>query len=316
MNFNTMITVIMPVYNAELYLKDAIDSILNQTFSDFEFLILNDGSTDKSKEIILSYSDTRIKYLENEKNLKLIKTLNKGLGIAKGKYIIRMDADDISLPNRFQEQFDFMELHHDVVLCGSFAEKFGIDKGIFSVPISDKEIRENFLVYSPFIHPSVIIRHSTLTDNKIIYNAKYIHAEDYKFWLELLKVGKVYNIGKVLLKYRTSQEQISNKYSKEQACTSQKIRREFIKNYLDHGIIENSINIETIKKLKLIQNMNKDNIISSIIYAIYLSLDKYDLKSLLYFIFSFDYLKYPYNLKEFIRVIFKHIKPKRFHKWL
>ena len=316
MKMNVNISVIMPVYNAEKYLIDAIDSILNQTFINFEFLIINDGSTDKSKEIILSYNDKRIRYVENETNLKLIKTLNKGIGLANGKYIIRMDADDISMPNRFQEQFDFMELNQDVVLCGSFAEKFGIDKGIFLVPSSDKEIRETFVVHSPFIHPSVIIRHSTVKENKIIYNDKYLHAEDYKFWLELLKIGKVHNIKKVLLRYRTSQDQISNKYSKEQAYTSQKIRREFIKDYLGQDIIENSINIETIKKLKSIKNKNKDNTINSIIYAIYLSLDAYSVKSFLYFIFSFNYLKYPYNLKEFNRVIYKHINPNRFYKWL
>jgi len=316
-NQNILISVVMSVYNGEDYLEEAIESILNQTYKNFEFIIIDDGSTDKSLGIIHRYKelDDRIILISRE-NRGLIASLNEGIKKAKGKYIIRMDADDISMPNRFQEQFDFMELNQDVVLCGSFAEKFGIDKGIFLVPSSDKEIRETFVVHSPFIHPSVIIRHSTVKENKIIYNDKYLHAEDYKFWLELLKIGKVHNIKKVLLRYRTSQDQISNKYSKEQAYTSQKIRREFIKDYLGQDIIENSINIETIKKLKSIKNKNKDNTINSIIYAIYLSLDAYSVKSFLYFIFSFNYLKYPYNLKEFNRVIYKHINPNRFYKWL
>lgn len=306
----------MPVYNGEKYLKEAIISILNQTFINFEFIIVNDGSNDNSKNIILSFNDNRIIYIENKKNLKLIKTLNKGLKLAKGKYIARMDADDISMPNRFQEQFDFMEKNKGIVLCGSYARKFGIDRGTFLVPNTDKEIREAFVTHSPFIHPSVIIRSSAIKKNKIIYNEKYLHAEDYKFWLELLNVGEAYNIKKVLLKYRTSKEQISNKYSKEQAYSSQKIRREFINNYLGQDIIGNLINIKTIKKLKSIKNNTNTNTINSIIYVIYLSLDTYSVKSFLYFIFSFDYFKYPFNLKGFFRVIFKHIRPKKLPKWL
>ena len=104
MNNLPLITVLMPVYNGEKYLQQAIESILKQTFTDFEFLIINDGSTDNSENIILSYDDSRIRYIKNEENLRLIRTLNKGIELAKGKYIARMDCDDISLPYRFEKQ--------------------------------------------------------------------------------------------------------------------------------------------------------------------------------------------------------------------
>ena len=114
------ITVLMPVYNGEKYLRPAIESILNQTFSDFEFLIINDGSTDNSESIILSYKDERIRYVKNENNLKLIKTLNKGIDLARGKYIARMDADDISLPTRLEREIEYMESHPECGLVSVF----------------------------------------------------------------------------------------------------------------------------------------------------------------------------------------------------
>ena len=104
-----LVSVLMAVYNGEKYLLEAIESILNQTYTNFEFLIINDGSTDSTEEIILSYSDQRIRYIKNEQNLKLIASLNKGLDLAKGKYIARMDADDISLPDRLEKQVNFLE---------------------------------------------------------------------------------------------------------------------------------------------------------------------------------------------------------------
>jgi glycosyltransferase involved in cell wall biosynthesis len=314
-----LISVIMPVYNAEKYLDEAIQSILNQTFKDFEFVIINDGSTDKSKEIILSYEDERIIYIENETNLKLIKTLNKGLVLSKGKYIIRMDADDISLPNRFEKQVNFMEENPLVVVCGTQAYKFGIDTGMFKEPIQDINIRERFVIYPTFIHPSVIIRNSTIQENNIVYDKNYIHSEDYKFWLDLLNIGQGANLSEVLLKYRTSKEQISNKYTDIQVKTAQRVRREYISNYLNLKQIkfdlQNNIALEDIKTLKNYK-IKGDKTIDAIVYTMYLSLDRYDFKSFIHFLFSFDYFRFPYNVKEFIRVVVKHINPSRFYKWL
>ena len=113
------ITVLMPVYNGEKYLRESVDSILNQTFTDFELLIINDGSTDSSMEILNSYSDSRIRIVTNEVNLRLIKTLNKGIDLATGEYIARMDCDDIADPKRLEIQLQYMEKHPDVAVCGT-----------------------------------------------------------------------------------------------------------------------------------------------------------------------------------------------------
>jgi len=117
------VTVLMPVYNAEKYLKEAIGSILGQSFSDFEFLIINDGSTDSSVKIIKSYDDPRIRFIANEKNLGVIPTLNKGFALAQGEFIARMDADDISLPKRLELQADFMDKHPEAGAIGLTANK-------------------------------------------------------------------------------------------------------------------------------------------------------------------------------------------------
>ena len=128
-----LISVILPAYNAERFLEEAIDSILAQTYKNFELIVLNDGSTDRTEEIILSYNDPRIRYIKNESNLKLIKTLNKGIALARGKYIARMDADDISLPTRFEKEIEFMEIHPDIGVCSSkVIHLFSNRKTIFS----------------------------------------------------------------------------------------------------------------------------------------------------------------------------------------
>jgi len=176
------VTVLMPVYNAEPYLKEAIESILHQTYSDFEFLIINDGSTDSSKDIILSYHDSRIRYIENESNMKLIATLNKGIGLAKGKYIVRMDADDISLPERLKLLYGFMESHPNVGLCGSWFENFSKKGNTGSVKYTtdDSTIRLKQLHQIHLSHGTCIFRTDALKKHQLCFNPEYIHAEDYE----------------------------------------------------------------------------------------------------------------------------------------
>ena len=119
---NPKVAVLMSVYNGEKYLREAINSILSQTFNDFEFLIINDGSTDGTADILKSYTDSRIKIINNEKNIGLTKSLNKGLKIAKGEYIARQDADDISMPERLKEEVAFLEIHKDYAVVGTFVK--------------------------------------------------------------------------------------------------------------------------------------------------------------------------------------------------
>ncbi len=207
-----LISVIMPVYNAALYLHEAIESILNQDFDNFEFIIINDGSTDESESIILSYIDLRIKYVKNETNLKLIATLNKGLSIARGKYIARMDADDVSLPQRFEKQVEFLNQNPEFGLVGSNAKIIGQEESDISYPITDDDIKFSFIFFNPFIHSSVMIRKSVLDINGLTYDSSKLHVEDYDLWIKLLSFSKGGNIKENLVNYRKHDCQVSKVY--------------------------------------------------------------------------------------------------------
>ena len=204
-NSNPMISVVMPVYNGERYLREAIDSILNQTYADFEFIILNDGSTDKTEEIILSYNDPRIVYVKNDENLQIVKTLNKGIALAQGKYIARMDSDDISLPARFEKQVQFMENNQRVDICGTWIEVFDLRNEKWEYPIGHEEIKSVLLFNSALAHPSVIMKKSIFKTNQ--YDEKYNKAQDYALWVNLLRTYTFHNIPICLLRYRLHEKQ-------------------------------------------------------------------------------------------------------------
>ncbi|MFN6038935.1 MAG: glycosyltransferase family 2 protein [Bacteroidota bacterium] len=217
------VSVLMPVYNGEKFIKDAITSVLNQTFQDFEFIIINDGSTDRSEEIILSFNDPRIRYFKNNVNLKLISTLNKGLDLCRGKYIARMDCDDFAYPHRLETQFVFMESNTDHGLCGSDIDIDGDYKSW--VAIGDMEfIKFCFLFLNPLSHPTAFLRTSTIKENKLYYPKEYIHAEEYIYWLNIMNYSKVANLPEKLLRYRFHSDQISTLFKNEQIQIGKRIK--------------------------------------------------------------------------------------------
>lgn len=222
-----LVTVLMPVYNGENYLREAIDSILYQTYINFELLIINDGSNDSSEEIILGYEDSRIVYVKNEQNIKLIATLNKGLEIAKGKYIARMDADDVSILSRLDKQVRFLEENPTIGLLGSAFEIIGKESKTF-YPTADHEIRFSLLFLNTFLHSSVLFRKELCVANNLYFDNKYIHGEDYKLWTELMFKTNVSNLDEILVKYRVHENQISQVHSKEQIEITQKIQKEYL----------------------------------------------------------------------------------------
>lgn len=228
---NPKITVLMPVYNGEKYLKEAIDSILNQTFTDFEFLIINDGSTDNSEEIIKSYKDPRIKLIKNEENLGIIKTLNKGLDLAKGKYIIRMDADDISLSKRLSTQMRFMDKHPEIGISGTWAKILG-GKNILKRFSDPEKIKTNLLFGTSMIHPSVIMNREKINQYKLRYNENYKHSEDYELWTRATKYFPIININKVLLLYRVHDSNTGKLNLETLKLASTRIRKEQLKENL------------------------------------------------------------------------------------
>lgn len=199
------ISVILPVYNGEKYIADAVKSVLNQTFTDFELIVLNDGSTDTSLSIIEEFKDKRI-VVVNQENQGLARTLNNGLRIAKGKYIARMDADDICLPNRFEEQIKHLEENPEVKLLGSAVMLIDADGNdiCVDVPYTGGEFLRVFMlkVGNPFKHPTIIASADVLRAcggfNELI--GKYF--EDYFLWSRIADNYKVDILPKVLLKYR------------------------------------------------------------------------------------------------------------------
>lgn len=204
------ISVIMSVYNCEKYLKYAVDSILNQTYKDFEFIIINDGSTDKSREILESYKDDRIK-LFNNKNKGLTKSLNEAIGYSKGEYIARIDADDIALPERFEKQVKFLDSNPEIVMCGTWADFINEDGEIlreFRRPVTDRDIKREIVFHNPFIHPSVMMRKSVF-DKIGLYDESFRHAQDYELWTRIVTKFKTANIPEKLLRYRLLKEGIT-----------------------------------------------------------------------------------------------------------
>lgn len=256
---NLIISVVMSVYNGEKYLSEAIESVLNQTYKDFEFIIINDGSSDNSLEIIKKYQnqDERIGLISRE-NKGLVASLNEGIEKAKGKYIARMDADDICLATRFEEQIEYME-KNKLDLCGSWIETFD-EKNILNVwkypeTHSDIEFRSFFMC--SFAHPSVMIK-------KIVFDKlKYENetAEDYRLWCDILANGyKVGNIQKVLLKYRLHNNQLTQTKSKELMNSANNIGLSFSKkiNSKISTTIENYIDVQNNCTISKFDNLIKD----------------------------------------------------------
>lgn len=200
------VSVIMPIYNGERYLSEAIRSILNQTFGNFELLIIDDGSTDNSSKLITQYRDPRIRYIHHEKNRGLIDTLNHGIAEARHELIARHDQDDIAYPERLQCQTDFMVQHPEVGVCGSGA--FLLENGQRTTkivfPASDSLIRWALPFYNPLIHPSIIYRRSVV---RLIsgYSTAANYSEDYDLWWRILPHTKFYNIQRPLMDLRKHQ---------------------------------------------------------------------------------------------------------------
>lgn len=239
------VSVIMPVYNGEKYLQEAIDSVLEQSYTYFELLLINDGSTDNSKEIILSYNDPRIRYFENEKNLRLIATLNKGIALSKGDLIARMDADDVCMPNRFEEQVAFFNKHDDIDLCGSWA--FRIDgEGKITGKIRNIDSVELLKCATyftcPFVHPSVMIRANVMKNN--LYDPGFPDVEDTELWHRLSVQGcKMANIPRYLLKYRWHGENISAKNEDYVISVKKSIFRPSMESFLDRTLSEEEMDL-------------------------------------------------------------------------
>lgn len=228
-NKKPLVSVVMPVYNSEKYIKESIDSILAQTYSNFEFIIVYDKSTDKTLDIIKSYQDERIKIINGD-NCGLAAALNKGILSSKGKYIARMDSDDISLPERFEKQVEYLENNPEISLLGSWQEHFGNENNIHK-PQAEPDFAKMMLVFGcDFCHSTVMFNRLAFMQNFLLYPTNSIQ-EDYELWSKAIGVIKVANIPEVLGRYRVSGENITNNKIDELDSYEAKIALNNIKKY-------------------------------------------------------------------------------------
>lgn len=217
------ISVVLPVHNADPYLAVAIDSLLAQTFKDFEIIAINDGSADRSGEILNEYAlqDSRIRVFHRAQR-GLVVTLNEGIDLARGEWIARMDADDIALPRRFELQLERLS-RTDADFCGGAVQCFGNSRMIWHYPESNEACGVQLLFGVPVAHPAVIGRASCF--RSLRYDSRYTHAEDYDLWQRAFKLGyKFVNLQDIVLHYRVHEKQVSSKHNSEQIKMADAVR--------------------------------------------------------------------------------------------
>lgn len=312
-----LVSIIMAIYKEPYeYVKLSIDSMITQTYNNFEFIIINDNPEGEAfDDLIKSYSDNRIKYHRNRNNLGLTKSLNLGIKLAKGEFIARMDADDISFSTRLQDQVDFLNLNSDIYVVGGFAELIdekGNKIGRIKEVLTYESIKIDTLFNVSFIHPTVMFRTDIFSKYNMYYDENYTYAQDFELWSRIVFDFKSANIPKYLIKYRTSKNQISTSKIIEQTDFFLKVVIKQLK-YL--GI---EINDDEKKLIKLMtrniknQTIRIDELIAirKLLFLIYVKLTdnkKYNKKILIHyfstrfsnnmFFFKGDFLKF---CKEFM----------------
>lgn len=198
-----IVSILMPVYNTAPYLREAMDSILSQTFGDFELIVLDDCSPDNAEEILDTYEDPRIVRYRGEKNAGLSNILNVGIGMAQGRYIARMDSDDLSCPDRLQIQVDYLESHPQFDLVSAGMQLFGAKEGIWTREQNPEKVKINALFHSPILHASSMWRKDSFERNGLRFRQEMVPSEDYDLWTRAMMKGlKLVNIPQVLYKYR------------------------------------------------------------------------------------------------------------------
>ena len=305
-NFNRLVSVIIPCYNSENTINDCLLSIINQTHIDLQIVIIDDGSTDSTKKIIKSHNDHRIILLENSLNLGIVAALNKGLENAQGKYILRIDSDDIAHPSLADTLFLFLEKNPDHFVCGSNMIQFPIYNEI-CYPELDKYLKVHTLFRSPFSHSSVMFR-----NNKYIYyDKKFEFVEDIELWTRFIKLGKFHNIQNYLCNYRVSLNQITSREDYEMRRTNL-LYLLFLRNGFDFFNLNNEfqvyfaslltnkkLNVKPICFIDLLKKIKKSN-----------RMNGYFEDSILVKSFEVcisNYLFNNYRLKECLQVIFYNL---------
>jgi glycosyltransferase involved in cell wall biosynthesis len=229
------VSVIMPVYNTETFLRPAVESILNQTYRDFEFIIVDDQSRDRCPEILRAYArrDQRIRLLRNPTNLKLSRTLNRAIEASRGEYLVRMDSDDVSEPDRIAKQVAYLDAHPEVGVAGGAMDIIdGQDRviGVRRYFTTDQQIRAHLFRYSPFSHPTIVLRKTVLVQAGL-YDPAFNPAEDYELYFRLGRLAKFGNLPDTLLRYRVVPRSMTTGSTRAMESKTLEIRRRAVKDY-------------------------------------------------------------------------------------
>ena len=221
-----IVSVIMPVYNGEKYIAEAIESILNQTFQNYELIIINDASTDNTVNIIENYKDSRIRLIQNNSNLGLGLVRNIGLNNARGKYIAWLDSDDINMDTRLEKQVNLLENNPNIGLCGTWVKTIGNAENVWKFPIQSDFIKSNMLFHNCFAASSVMLRREIIIKHKYFFSLEYLFANDYEFWEKISNHCNIANIPEILTYYRLhpSQNTFSIEAKKKQSEYAWKIQ--------------------------------------------------------------------------------------------
>lgn len=225
------LSVVMPTYNAARHVREAIGSVLAQDFTDFELLLVDDGSTDDTARILQEFSaDSRVRVLRNERNLGLIATLHRAYDECRAPLIARMDADDICEPSRFRKQIEFLRTNAEIDIVGGAIRFFGNipEPKLFQFPTKHADIRPAMLFFCPLAHPALMFRRRLVDDGLLRYDEAFKHAEDYHLWSQLLDRALAANLPDAVLSYRLHPQQVSSDSSSKQHEASLRVRRQML----------------------------------------------------------------------------------------
>lgn len=306
------ISVLMSVYNEPLdWIQLAIDSILTQTFTDFEFIIINDKPDRLELKELLECNaakDSRIRIHINPENIGLTKSLNVGLKLCTGKYIARMDADDVSLPERFAKQVAMMDSNPEIGVCGTYIKTFGEKEHIITYP----ERHEQCFIFfdSPFAHPVVMMRREVLDTNDISYDSQFKYAQDFDLWERLYSITQFANIPEILLYYRISGNQVTSAKAKDQYAFSTAIKGRAINRYcIVHNINFKITPPVDLKQIKAYRKEVSDRVAfdnKRLLSYLYRSIKKHRLQTLIFLVRSGDVFRFKFldGLKTFYTLAF------------
>jgi len=236
----------MPVYNGQKYLNDSIQSILNQSLKEFELIIVNDGSTDQTADILREYSDPRIRVLTNPRNSGVAFSLNRAIEVSRGVYIARMDSDDISLPYRLKLQTEYLESHPDISLIGGSIQCFGTSDDRIRYWEQHDFIHANCLFNTPFAHPVVCWRKEDFLNNHLLYQESPPTAEDYELWERACQTLKTANLPEILIHYRIDPLIKISQYLQQQIDGGKRVRERSLERA---GIVLNKTELELLHKI-------------------------------------------------------------------